>query len=196
MKQRHRLVGDRVPGDAEHGRRVAGDGGQAALGADHRLGRPGGAGGEQQQQPITRGNVDGRQPNTGMGRDHLHIRRAVDQQKLLRRHTGVEAFEEWNVAGIGDDRPAVGMADVVGQLIPATGRVDAHHCGTNQRRAGDPEQELGHVVEEDADVEGPVPAEGQCYLRSDGGGCDELGPRVALVLEEQRRVVVTGPGLQ
>jgi hypothetical protein len=100
------------------------------------------------------------------------------------------------VAAVGDDQLAVGMADVVGQLVAPPGRVDPHRGGAHQGGAGDPEQEFGHIVEEDADVEGAGPALGQRHRRPDSSGVDELGPRIALGLEQQCRVVVTGPGPQ
>ena len=97
------------------------------------------------------------------------------------------------MGAVSDDQLAIGVADVVGELATAPGRVDTHRAGAHQGRAGDPEQEFRDVVEEDADVEGPLTAEGESQPRPDAGGVDELRPGVALVLEEKCRVVVTGP---
>ncbi len=65
----------------------------------------------------------------------------------------VEVVEERTVRRLGDDEHAVGVADVVRQLRAAPGRVDPDDSRARERGASQQEDVLGHVVEQDADVE-------------------------------------------
>ena len=77
-----------------------------------------------------------------------------DIEHPARSDAEVEAAEQWQVAGFGDDQLAVGVADVPGQFLPASGGVDADQGGAGQGGATEPQRELGHVVEQDPDMEG------------------------------------------
>ncbi len=55
---------------------------------------------------------------------------------------------------IGDEQLALGVGEVAGQLVAPVGRVAADHHRAGERRAPEPEHELGDVVEEQRDVEG------------------------------------------
>ena len=56
---------------------------------------------------------------------------------------------------LGDEELAVGVADVGGELVAAPGRIDADHRRSGHRTRAEPEAELGHVLQEVADVERP-----------------------------------------
>jgi hypothetical protein len=128
--------------------------------------------------------------------DRLGVLGRVDAQDPVRGNADVETVDEPDVGAIGDDQLAVRVGDVVSQLGPAAGRVDADDRRTGQGGADDPEHVLGLVVEQHADVERARPAAGGRERRPLFALRDDLRPRVALVLEQQPRSVVAGAGPQ
>ena len=60
--------------------------------------------------------------------------------------------EQAGEVGRGHQRLAVGVVDQLGELLAPVGRVDADHDRARQRPGGEPEEVVGHVVEQDADV--------------------------------------------
>ena len=126
--------------------------------------------------------------------DQVLPRRGLDGEHAVAVDTEVEAGEQRSVRGLGDDDPAIGVADVVGQLVAPPGGVDTHHRRARERRATEQEDVLGNVVEEYTDVK---------RLRAGATGCAQhrrayrafvrdLGPRPRAILENEARVVVVG----
>ena len=93
---------------------------------------------------------------------------------------------------IGHDQLAVGQADVAGDLLDRTRRVDADDRRTGERRGSDPEEVLGHVLEAHPDVERARAPHALRQVGPPGTRLDHLAPRPALVGEQQTRVRVTG----
>ncbi len=108
----------------------------------------------------------------------------------------IETGEQVGARAIGDDDLAVGEADVAGQFFAAPGGVDPDDGGAAQRRATQPEEVVGSVVEEHADVErtGTAQTSGQRGAAVALG--HHLAPRPRAVLEENAGSVVLGPGPQ
>src|SRR5262249_45453109 len=95
----------------------------------------------------------------------------------------------------GEHERAVAVCDVERQLGAAPCRVDPDEGGAGERRAAQREPELGHVVEEYADMKRRVvrclraeERRALCGLR------DHLGPRPLLVLESQPEARVARAG--
>ena len=66
------------------------------------------------------------------------------------------ALDQREVGRVGDQELALGVGQVADQLVAPVGGVGADHHGAGQGRRLEPEDELGHVVEQDGDVEGTV----------------------------------------
>ncbi len=93
---------------------------------------------------------------------------------------------------VGDDQLAVGVADVASQLGAAPRRVDADDRRARERGAAEPEQVLGHVLEQHADVERAGGSPSQCHRGPHPTGAHDLGPGVGVVLEAQTDARVVG----
>ena len=120
------------------------------------------------------------------------ILRLVDQEKAARLNTEIEPLEQAGLGRVGDDQLAVGMADVGRQFSAPPGGIDPDDGGAGQGRPSDPEEILGHVFQEHADV--IRAAIGVTQREGDGGarlaGGRELGVGVRLILEEDGGVRV------
>ena len=66
------------------------------------------------------------------------------------------AFHQREVGRVRDEELALGVREVAHQFVPAVGRVGPDHDSAGEGRRLEPEDELGHVVEHDRDVEGTV----------------------------------------
>src|SRR5688572_18118526 len=112
---------------------------------------------------------------------------------MVAGNAGVETLEEIPTVRVSDDDLTIRMANVAGKFSPASGRVDANHRGPRQRCRSDPEDELGHVVEQDADMRRSSRF-AQCTSRcgADARRRYGLGPGVFVVFEEDRRSRVVG----
>ncbi len=118
----------------------------------------------------------------------------VHAQDVLGGDPDVETVEELGPGLVGDDQLAVGEDDVAGQLGPAPGGVDPDHGGTAQRGGTEPEQVLGDVVEEDADMERPRYPKGVGQGGAPVALGHDLAPRPGGVVGMQAGPVVVGPG--
>ena len=79
----------------------------------------------------------------------------VDDQDALLRQSRAEvgAGHQGEVLPVGDQELALGVGEVAGQLVAAVGGIGPDHDRTGQSRPAHPEDELGHVVEEQGDME-------------------------------------------
>ncbi len=93
-----------------------------------------------------------------IGVEHQHA--LVGVAHLAQRIADASPFHQGQVGGVGDQELALGVGQVAHQLVAAVGGVGADHHGADQRRRLEPEDELGHVVEHEGDVEGAVLAPG------------------------------------
>ena len=102
------------------------------------------------------GVADVAEPRSVVARRVGLARDVVDHQDPIGRQgrTEVVAFDQGPVSRVGDEQLALGVGEVAGQLVAPVGRVAADHHRAGERRAPDPEHELGDVVEEQRDVEG------------------------------------------
>ncbi len=160
VEHRHTEVVDVVPAHSEEsGGRVSG-GGQPALGAEGCLGRAGGAGGEVEEHPG--GGRRGTEA-TGAGGDlvgrralvrpqQFPVGRVVHDEDPLGRDGEVQAGQQRQVGAFGDQQRAVGMADVAGELRPATGGIDPGDRGPGECRRAQPQRILGHIAEQHPEV--------------------------------------------
>ena len=122
-------------------------------------------------------------PRLGLDGEHAF---AVDPE--------VETGEQWRVRGLRDDDPAIGVADVVGELLAPAGRVDADDGRARERGAAEQEDVLGNVVEQHADMERPGAGKtgGAQHRRAYRALVRDLRPRPRPILEDETRVVVVG----
>ncbi len=76
-----------------------------------------------------------------------------NQHVLLRdTETVGHRLDQGNVAGLGEKKAAVGMTDVVGEMLVTAGVVDADDGRTGQCCTPEREQVVGCVVEQHGDV--------------------------------------------
>ncbi len=205
VEQRHGEVADVRRLEGVHLRHDGADAGQAALAAQAGLGRAGGARGEEEIAERLGGHRT-------VG--HLRrVRRRVGVERALRpaavsststrslvRPTSPEgvadagALHQGQVGRVGDQELALGVGQVAHQLVAAVGRVGPDHHGAGQGGRLEPEDELGHVVEHERDVEGAVLPRGTqpgCPRRRPG---DHLGVAEAEVVRHQSEPVDVGQG--
>ena len=88
----------------------------------------------------------------GVGRERGRVRRVVDDEDAAPGRAEVESVEQPLVTPFGDDHLALGMEDVALQPRAAPGGVDAHDRPPEHGRGTEPHGEVGHVVEQHADV--------------------------------------------
>ena len=96
--------------------------------------------------------------------------------------------------GVGDHHLAVGAEDVAGQGLAPAGGVDPHDDRAGQRGGPQPEDVLGHVAEQHADVEGTGAGHRSDPRGAAGAGRDDLAPAPLLVLEAEARDGRRRPG--
>ena len=107
----------------------------------------------------------------------------------------VEPVEQRGVVGVGDHELAVGVADVAGELVAATGVVDADDRGAGQRGAEQGEQVVGGVVEQHADVERARSASADASHRAMAVAAgDDLAPGPRVVARHRGRPRRRRPG--
>ena len=195
MEQRHREVADRRRGELLVVAQRAPVHGEPALRDDRGLRRAR----RPRREDEEHGRVGGRPAASGNDGGAMRSRHSSRYSSVSTTRTRsrvdaeVEAVEQREELPLGHDELAVGVADVGGELGAAPRRVDAHHRGPRHRARAEPEAQLGHVLEEEADVERPRPAQRQRErgARRRRGGV--LVPRPPFVLEQQRRVRVAVP---
>lgn len=191
VEQRHRAVVDVLAHVPELVPGRVGDHREAALRAPHRLGDTGRPGGEQQQeQRIRPAHRDGFRP---VRRDPGRVAGVVDQQEPVRREAEVEAGQPGHPRGVGDHEPAVDVGDVGGQLRVAPGGVQARHGRARQGGRAEPEDEVGHVVQQDPDVERAVAAQRPRQFRAGGRLAHHLVPGPVGVAGAQAEPPVAEP---
>ena len=121
--------------------------------------------------------------------------RRVDDEQPLVGHRRLDAVEEGEQVAGGDQRLAVGVVDQLGELLAAVGRVDADDDRARDGPGDQPQQVVGHVVEQDADVRRPV---GVAHVGEPGGSPPALLDQLAVgplpVLVEQGGAVRRRPG--
>ena len=66
----------------------------------------------------------------------------------------IEPLDERQMRNVCDQQLALGVRDVAGELVAAVIRVPPDHDVAPEGGSSEPEAELGHVVEQDADVRG------------------------------------------
>ena len=88
---------------------------------------------------------------------------------------------------ISHQPPAIRRLNVIGQFGPAAGGVDPDHHRTTQRRGGQPEDELGHIVEQHPHVRPAGTGHGGQQRRPRGRLPGKLGIAPGRVLEQERR---------
>ena len=125
-----------------------------------------------------------------VGDDRARPPGAVDVEHARARDTRVETVEQRQMTRFGDDGAAVGVTDVGSQFLAPAGRVDADDGGTRERGTTEKEHVLGHVVEQHADVEGPVGPQRLEPRRARRALTHDSGPRPRLVFEPQTDVLV------
>ena len=158
VEERHGAVADVVGRVAVARGGHLGDAGQPALGAPDGLGDAGRPRGEDQE--VQRVLVDVFRPldqcpgrrRAGEPGHQLLVARAPDDEHLVVGHTEREPFEQRGSVGVGDDHGAVGGPHVGGERLAPSGRVDPDDRRARQRGAVQPEQVLGPVGQEQADV--------------------------------------------
>ena len=156
VEERERGVDDVVVGQLGDGGDVGAGAGDAALGAAHRLGQAGRAGGEdEQEEVVVRGRSRGRRDGAAAVERGL-VAGVVDDQDPFGRDGVRRVVEQAGEVARGHQGLAVGVVDELGQLLAAVGRVDPDHDRARQRAGDEPEQVVGHVVEQDADVRRPL----------------------------------------
>jgi aminoglycoside phosphotransferase (APT) family kinase protein len=168
--------------------------GQTALAHPDRFGRARRTGREEQEvEGVGAGHLLG----AGSGArdsDIGHVRRVVDDEDTLGRHPGVEVLDQRSLGAVGDEDLTVAVADVAGQLGAATRRVDPHHGGAGKGGAAEKKEKLGHVVEQDTDMERPRPSLAPQPRRPGGRLLHHLAPAPPGVAVTQTDVVVVGAG--
>ena len=82
------------------------------------------------------------------------IGRVVDDEEPIGLQAEVQPPQTLGTGGIGDDQLAIGMAAFGRHLSSAASRVDPHDRRTGEGGTAQPEHEVRHVVEEDADMDG------------------------------------------
>ena len=85
--------------------------------------------------------------------------------------------EQRHLTPVGDDQFAIAVADVGGQFGAAAGRIDPDDRRAGEGGGTDPEEVLGDVLEQHADVErAAVPMELASSDRTDRAGADDVIP--------------------
>jgi hypothetical protein len=170
---------------------------ESTLRAAHRFRHAGRAGREDEEIEGVVG--DGRDPlfcRPGGGQ-HVRVRGLIHGEHAAGWQVEVAAVEKGRERGFGDHDVAVGVGHELRELGPSVCRVDADRHRAAERGSGQPEEVLGSVLEEDADVRWPI---GVVESRVDRGAplalTDEVAVAPGLVLEEQRRRVVVGAAQQ
>ncbi|KUM68553.1 hypothetical protein AQI84_36495 [Streptomyces griseorubiginosus] len=133
------LVGQGPPG-----------GGQPALGAERGLGGAGGAGGEVEEEPVLGGGTGGVRFGTGVGREQTVVLLGAGHQETDAGQ--VEAAQQRELGGFGDQQAALGVQDVAGEFGAPAGGVDAGDGGPGEGGRAQPHRVFRGVVEQDADV--------------------------------------------
>ena len=126
---------------------------ELALRADHGLGRAAGPRREQEQQRVGHRDRDVGNRRAGVGRERRRVALGLDVEHAVGGHPEVEAVEQRRGAGsvtiswqsVWRMSRASSAPRRVG-LIPTT-------AAARERRRADPEREVGHVLEQHADVE-------------------------------------------
>ncbi|SIL77983.1 Uncharacterised protein [Mycobacteroides abscessus subsp. abscessus] len=78
--------------------------------------------------------------------------------------------------GVRDDQLTVGVPDLGGHFRGTTGWVDPHDRGPREGGTAQPKDEVGHVVQQHADMEGPVCPQLPGQRTPRGGFIDNLIP--------------------
>ncbi len=194
VEQRHRAVGDVVTVEAVHRRGPKADGGETALGAANGLGRAGGPRSEQQQVEVRRIGLrpidDGAGRHAAVALDPLGGGRIIDQDDPVVVETEVESGDQRRTLEVGDEQLTVRAPHVVGQcLAPPSGVDPRDHC-SGQGGTSQPQQVVGNVPQQDADVERALPAHLGQHRGPGRGLVDHLPPAPLLVLEPETDAVV------
>ena len=77
---------------------------------------------------------------------------AVGDQDVAGGHTGIDTVEQREMDAGRDEQLAIGVADELGQLLAPVGRVDPDNRGPAEGAGCEPEQVVGDVVKQHADV--------------------------------------------
>ena len=194
MVQRHRAIEDVAR--LEH--RLRDGARRAPLGHPHGFGRACGPGREQQrEQRLGIGRVERIQRTSrdcfGRARDGSSPRGRVDVEDPVTGEIERDALQQGPHDTVGDDELAVGVVDVARELSAAARRID-----TDDRRAREPgarqqEDELGHVLEEHADVERSGPPQLHEQLSPHACFLDDLAPGPSSILVAEPVGVVLRP---
>ena len=168
MEQRHGHVADVVGAHSQDDPHARAGHEDAPLRADDRLGRVRRARGED-QGPRARGVGFDAGVVVGAPGERV-VERAAQHQQLAPAE--INTVEQLEVVRLGDHEADVAVLDVALQVLAPTGVIETDDGGARQSGAAEGEQVLGHVVEQDADVErrtvgppreeqvGPTPAFG------------------------------------
>ncbi len=126
------------------------------------------------------------------GRERVAVRRLVDHEDTSVRRAEVEAVEQFEVAGLGDDELALGVIDVAFEPFAAARGVDADDRRSAQRGGARPHREVGQVLEQQPDVRRAIDAHRRRTKRPGPSTAHPLVVRPRLVFEEQSDVRVAG----
>ena len=128
--------------------------GESALRTPHGLGEAGRSGGEDQEVEILF-----QHRSLGIGgrlRPHsVRVILAVDGEHQLVRYGGIDSVEQLSRLRVSDEQLAVRVTDEESELLAPIGRVDADDDRGGERGADEPEEVVGDVLKQDADVRRP-----------------------------------------
>ena len=160
------------------------------VGAPHRLGVAAGARREDEHEEIVGVQVDLGHRAASDRRQIGRPLRRVDVENAVGWDGGTQVVQEHVVALLGDDQLAVGMRHVACQLGSATSGVEADDDGAAQRGGAEQHDEVGHIVEEHADMERAVDTPREQEVGPINAFLGVLRPCPPPVFEEQARSLV------
>ena len=126
----------------------------------------------------------------GLGVEHQYA--LVGPSDLAECVADAGAFHQGQIGGVRDEELTLGVREVPHQLVPAVRRVGPDNHGTGQGGRLEPEDEFGHVVEHDGDVEGAVVTGGAQPGRPRRGLGHHLGMAETEVVGHQAEAVDIG----